>query len=197
MMAIASRMAGKAKMMSISRVRMLSTQPPSVAGDEPEHDAERAGDADRDGADLERDPCAVEEPAEDVAAELVGAEAGRSRSAAGDGRAMNCSVGPYGATVRADQRDEGEEADEHRAGHRQALLADAAARCSVRVADGARRLASASAPYRARPVAPTSGRRPSTRGPQPGIEHSVQDIDGRLTRTKIVAMTRVTPCTTG
>ena len=46
----------------------------AVAGDQPEQHAERARDADRDHADLEGDARAVEQAAEDVAAELVGAE---------------------------------------------------------------------------------------------------------------------------
>ena len=58
----------------------------AVAGDHPEEHPDGAGDADGDGPDLERDPRPVEQPAEDVAAELVGAEADSSRSARGSGR---------------------------------------------------------------------------------------------------------------
>ena len=48
--------------------------PARIARDEADDDAERAGQADGDHAHEQRDARAVDEPAQDVAADLVGAE---------------------------------------------------------------------------------------------------------------------------
>ena len=71
-------------------------EPAEVAGDRPERAADRRGERDEQERQRERHARAVEDAAEDVAAELVGAEEvlpGRGLSAA----RTSCASGSYGA----------------------------------------------------------------------------------------------------
>ena len=73
---------GKAKKMSVMRIRMSSNQSAAVAGNRADDRADGAGDERHGDADHDRDSAAVEDSAVEVAVEVVGAEPAPSRWAA-------------------------------------------------------------------------------------------------------------------
>ena len=71
---MASRMAGKASTTSIARIKSASSEPFTIAGDQPERHADRRGRDDHGDGGAERDAGAVDGAAEEIAPEIVGAE---------------------------------------------------------------------------------------------------------------------------
>src|SRR5262249_49312300 len=74
MMAMARRKYGKAIRMSMPRMIARSTQRPTKPGSGPAQRAGQGAQGRRAQPEGERDPGAVEEPAQEVSAELVGAQ---------------------------------------------------------------------------------------------------------------------------
>ena len=78
-MTMASRIEGKAIMMSIAAHDQQVEGAAVVAGEQPKHAAEQQRDGHRDAADHQGDPGAVEDAGQDVPAQVVRAEQVRAR----------------------------------------------------------------------------------------------------------------------
>ena len=180
---IASRMNGKASWMSATRMMTSSSRPAEVAGEQAEGDPERRREATAESPISSEMRGAVEDAAQDVAAELVGPEEmsrapGEPRWAASRRRAMSWSSGSCGARVGA---------------------ASATTTLSTRMARpmptsrqpvaAERRHARARGPA-ARP-SPAHAYR--TRGSTTAYRRSTSQVDS----TKIAAMTNTAACTSG
>ena len=78
---IASSRLGSVRMMSISRMIAISIDAAREAGDQPQRDADDDRERDHRDADQQRQARAVDQPRQDVAADRIGAEQVRARSA--------------------------------------------------------------------------------------------------------------------
>ena len=74
MIASISTRKGKARTMSTSRMKMVSTMPPKIAGDRAERGADDEREEHADDPHLQVDARAPDDAREDIAAEIVGAE---------------------------------------------------------------------------------------------------------------------------
>ena len=77
MIVSASRMVGNDSWISQMRMKTSSTQSAEIAGQQSDQQADDARDQHRRQSDHQRHPGTVDEPAEDVATERVGAEPDR------------------------------------------------------------------------------------------------------------------------